>query len=155
MTRPAADDEMLDRTVPHLTVRTHPAGIMFTKLVLLAAAGAAGTLARFAAGLAVQAVLGNRFPWGTLLINVLGSFLFGCVAAAAAPGPAQRISDQTRLILLTGFLGAFTTFSTFAFETETLLRGGHPLPGAANVGLQVVLGVAAVTAGFALVRPAL
>jgi len=123
-------------------------------LLLLALAGAAGTLARYGTGLAVAAVFGDRFPWATLVVNILGSFLFGCVIALATTGAIPRVSDQTRLILLTGFMGSFTTFSTFAFETESLLRGASPALGVANLFAQNLLGIAAVAAGFALCRSA-
>jgi CrcB protein len=92
----------------------------------------------------------ERFPLGTLAVNLIGCLLFGLVWGWLEP--RLGFSAQTRTVLLTGFLGAFTTFSTFAFETATLLQGGQTAAAALNVTLQTVLGVALVLAGLALAR---
>ncbi len=81
-------------------------------------AGAAGTLARYGLAGLMQRLLGESFPWGTLTVNALGCFLFGVVWMLAED--RLVISGQTRFVILTGFMGAFTTFSTFAFETAAL-----------------------------------
>ncbi len=112
----------------------------------IALAGAVGTLARYALGHSLREVLGDTFPWGTLIINALGCFLFGVVWSLAEIH--ALVSDQTRLTLLTGFMGAFTTFSTFGFETAQLIGSGQWSLAVLNIALQNVLGVLFVFAGM-------
>jgi CrcB protein len=120
------------------------------KLVLIALAGAIGTLSRFWLQGFVQKLTGEGFPWGTLVVNVLGCFLFGVVWSLAEE--RLVISGETRLIILTGFMGAFTTFSTFAFETGQQLRESQWLYAAGNVGGQVALGLVFLFLGLAAGR---
>jgi fluoride exporter len=123
-----------------------------TKLAWLAAAGAVGTLARYGVAGVVQRALGGAFPWGTLVVNAVGCLLFGLVWALAEE--RMVISGETRAILLVGFMGAFTTFSTFAFETSAMLRDAEWSFALANVLSQNVLGIACFFAGLALGRVA-
>ncbi|MCB2188987.1 MAG: fluoride efflux transporter CrcB [Deltaproteobacteria bacterium] len=123
---------------------------MQAKLLWLALAGGLGALARYGLGGLVQRLLPGGFPWGTAGVNLLGSFLFGLIWSLAAERAA--ISAELRLIVLTGFMGAFTTFSTFMFETSELLRTGQWLWAFCNVAGQCLLGLAAVFAGWALAR---
>jgi len=123
-----------------------------TKLAWLAAAGALGTLARYGVGGGVQRALGEAFPWGTLVINAVGSLLFGLVWSLAEE--RMMISGETRVILLVGFMGAFTTFSTYAFETSAMLRDAEWSFALANVLSQNVLGIVCFFAGLALGRVA-
>ena len=123
---------------------------MLKELSLLAFAGAAGTLARFGVAGFVQRFCGERFPWGTLTVNAVGCFLFGFVWALAEE--RLLISGQTRFIVLTGFMGAFTTFSTFAFETSGLLRDSEWWLAIGNVAANNLLGVVFVLLGFAASR---
>ena len=111
------------------------------RLVLIALAGAAGALTRYGVGNAVGV---RTFPWATLAINVVGSFLLGLLLQAA-PG---RLDDDVRVALGVGFLGAFTTFSTFSYETVTMLRDGRAGAAALYVATSVVVGVAAAALGF-------
>lgn len=120
------------------------------QLVLLAVAGAVGTLARYWLGGVVQRLCGTGFPWGTIVINVTGCLLFGLIWTLAED--RLLISPESRVVALTGFMGAFTTFSTFAFETSQLLAGAEWFRAVCNVVLQNVVGVAAVMLGFALGR---
>ena len=120
------------------------------QLFLLAIAGAAGTLARYALGGLMQRLCGTSFPWGTLTINVIGCFLFGFVWTLA--DERMLIGAQTRIVILTGFMGAFTTFSTFAFETAQMLAVGEWLRAFGNLALENVVGIAAVFLGFAVGR---
>jgi CrcB protein len=120
------------------------------QFVLLAIAGAVGTLARYWLGGVVQRLCGAGFPWGTVVINITGCLLFGLIWTLAED--RLLISPQTRVVALTGFMGAFTTFSTFAFETAQLLSGAEWLRALGNVALQNVVGVVAVMLGFALGR---
>jgi CrcB protein len=114
----------------------------------LAAAGAAGTLARFGLGGLAQRLTTSGFPWGTLVVNGVGCLLFGIVWSLAEE--RLVISGTTRTIALVGFMGAFTTFSTFAFETTQMLDDGQWFLAAANVLAQNVTGVVLVLAGIAV-----
>ena len=109
-------------------------------------AGAAGTAARYGIGLVVGA---RGFPFGTLVINVFGSFLIGLVLALGAHG---RLSPQTTTALAVGFLGAFTTYSTFAWEALTLGRADRLALAAVYVGVTVTLGLLAAAAGYQIGR---
>jgi CrcB protein len=113
-------------------------------------AGAAGTLSRYWLGGLVQRICGESFPWGTLAVNGLGCFLFGFVWSLAEE--RLVISGETRFLILTGFMGAFTTFSTFAFETGEQLRDSEWLLALGNVAAQLILGLALVFLGTALGR---
>ena len=113
------------------------------RLVLIAVAGAAGALTRYGVGNAVGV---RTFPWATLGINVLGSFLLGLLLQAA-PG---RLSDDVRVGLAVGFLGAFTTFSTFSYETVSMLRDGRAGAALAYVAASVVVGLGAAAVGYQL-----
>ncbi|MBU1274724.1 MAG: fluoride efflux transporter CrcB [Proteobacteria bacterium] len=121
-----------------------------SKLLLIALAGSLGTLARYGLGGLVHRLLPWPFPWGTLTVNLLGSFLFGLVWSLAQ----ERfiISAEARIIILAGFMGAFTTFSTFMFETGELLRDSQWALAAGNLLLQNLVGLVAVFAGWALAR---
>jgi CrcB protein len=119
-------------------------------LALLALAGALGTLARFGLSALSLRWFGDDFPWGTLLINSLGCFFFGLVYTLA--DERQWLTREVRLILLTGFMGAFTTFSTFAFETGRLLEEGRLAASFTNVGLEVGVGMLCLFLGFGLGR---
>lgn len=119
-------------------------------LMLMALAGGFGALCRYGLGGFVQRLAGERFPAGTLVVNLVGCLLFGLVWGWLE-GRVQ-FSPQTRVIVLTGFMGAFTTFSTFAFETANLLQAGQLAAAALNVGMQTVLGVVFVLAGLALAQ---
>jgi fluoride exporter len=127
-----------------------PDAQLWHKLLWLAVAGAAGTLARFGLSGFVQRLQPSGFPWGTLAVNALGCFLFGIAWSMAEE--RMVISGHTRLILLVGFMGAFTTFSSFAFETSQLLDDSQWLLAAANVLVQNVLGIALVLLGIGLGR---
>ena len=116
------------------------------KTLLVAAAGAAGAVARYGVGVAVGV---REFPWATLGINVAGSFALGLLLTVAA---ARGWPDDTTIPLSVGFLGAFTTFSTFSYETYTLLRTGRGPAAAAYVLLSVALGIGAAAAGYATGR---
>jgi CrcB protein len=123
---------------------------MFRTLTLLALSGAAGTLARYGLAAAVLKWRGPGFPWGTLAVNALGCLLFGYFSTLADERGA--ISPETRLLLTTGFLGAFTTYSTFAGETAPLGRAEPPLHAFLNVLAQVALALALAVAVAAAAR---
>jgi len=120
------------------------------ELVLLALAGAAGAVARYGLSGAVQNVCGDRFQWGTLAVNAIGCFLFGLVWALAED--RLVISGQTRIIVLVGFMGSFTTFSTFAFETSRYINDSQWSLAAANLVGHNLLGLLCVLLGLAAGR---
>jgi fluoride exporter len=113
--------------------RKHAAGVFLfvtrkmeealQKILLLAGAGALGTLARYGLSGVAQRFGNGTFPTGTLAVNLLGSFLFGLIWAVVET--RMVISSETRTIVLTGFMGAFTTFSTYMFETGGFLESGQ------------------------------
>ena len=102
--------------------------------------GGIGAIARFFLDGAVAGRLGRDFPYGTLAVNVTGSFVLGVVAAAAVDGDAYRLAA-------TGFLGAYTTFSTWALDSHRLGEDGRMRLGAANFAVSLALGLVAVWAG--------
>jgi fluoride exporter len=120
------------------------------RLAILAGLGVLGTWSRYALGGLVPRLAGTGFPWGTLVINALGCFLCGAVWAMAEN--RDLISTQTRMLILIGFMGAFTTFSSYALETDRLLQNSQWGYALANILAQNVLGLTLLFAGFALVR---
>lgn len=120
------------------------------KILAIAIAGALGTLARYALGGVAQRALGTGFPWGTVIINLMGCFAFGAVFAAAQE--RNLISPEMRTIILVGFMGAFTTFSTFIAESGQLLASRELLIGFGNIALQVAAGLAVFFLGLSLGR---
>lgn len=123
---------------------------MAQKLLLLALAGSLGTLARYGMGGLVQRWAGVSFPWGTLAVNATGCFLFGLFWVLGS----ERfiLGPDVRLIILIGFMGAFTTFSTFASESGQLLADSEWLLAAGNILLQNILGIAMFFFGSAVGR---
>jgi len=120
------------------------------KLVLIALAGAAGTLARYFLRGLVQRLYGGAFPWGTFAVNISGTFLFGFVWSLAEE--RLVISGEARAVVLVGFMGAFTTFSTFMFETGELLRDSQFALAFGNIALQNVVGIIFLILGLAAGR---
>ena len=115
----------------------------------VALGGALGSVARYAlSGIAVR-WLGAAFPYGTLFVNVTGSFAIGLLAALVAADGRPSLGADARAFLLVGVLGGFTTFSSFSLETLNLARSGALLPALLNVASSVVLCLAAVSLGFA------
>jgi len=114
--------------------------------LLVGVAGAAGAIARYRIGTAIGL---RAFPWATLLVNVVGCFALALVLAG--PG-GDRWSTTSTAAITIGFLGAFTTFSTFGWETFTLLRGDQVARAATYVALSLGLGLAATALGWAAGR---
>jgi CrcB protein len=117
---------------------------------LIFAGGGVGSMLRYAVGLWVEARVGPGFPWGTFAVNVTGCFLIGVLATLA--DEHAWITPAARLALVTGFLGGFTTFSTFGLETWELVEDGLVGFAAANAAASVGVGIAAVVAGVQLTR---
>jgi CrcB protein len=110
---------------------------MLVRLLLVCLAGAAGTGTRYLVSLGAGKLLGAAFPYGTLIVNLAGCFLIAGIVHASLV-KTSGVSDLTRLVLTTGFMGGLTTYSSFNLETTSLLRDGSYRLAAANFGLTVV-----------------
>ncbi len=119
--------------------------------LLVGVGGFLGANARFVLARWIDQLVDTRFPLGTFLVNVSGCFALGVVGTLVL----QRLvpnSDEVRLAVGVGFLGAFTTFSTFGFETHALFEDGSWATAAANVAASVLVGLVAVRAGIVVTR---
>lgn len=123
---------------------------MLERLLLIGVGAAGGAICRYGLGLWVAARLGTAFPYGTLLINMTGSFLLGIVVVLAAP--RGEAGAAARLLLGVGFCGGYTTFSTFAVETLALLESRALGAAVLNILLSVTLSLLAAIAGVWLAR---
>ena len=122
-----------------------------TAIVLAVALGSAlGGVARYWCTGVVSRAFGETFPWGTLLVNVLGSFLIGLVAAVTGPEGRLLMSPVTRQFWLVGIFGGFTTFSSFSLGTLRLVQDGEWLWAGTNVTLSVILCLLGVWLGAVL-----
>ncbi len=120
--------------------------------IAVALGGALGSVARFWLTGAMTALTGPRFPWGTLLINVLGSFVIGLVAGVTLTPARIGMHPDVRIFLMTGVCGGFTTFSAFSLQTLELLQGGETIPAFGYALGSVVLCLAATYCGWLLGR---
>ncbi|MGH9711073.1 MAG: fluoride efflux transporter CrcB [Candidatus Acidiferrales bacterium] len=118
------------------------------RIFLLAVFGVAGTLARYGLEGVVQHRSGSSFPYGTLSVNLLGCFFLGLIGKFALNHVA--ISPDWRIALTVGFFGAFTTFSTFSWETVHMLEDGEWVKSLAYVAASVVLSLIVMLAGIRL-----
>ncbi len=118
-------------------------------ILLVGGGGAIGALLRYVVSGLAYRYLGPTFPWGTLVANVLGCFFIGIIWAVTEE---SSVPPSARLFLLTGVLGAFTTFSTFGMETINLLRDGELGLALTNVLFSNVAGLLAVVLGLFLTR---
>jgi CrcB protein len=124
------------------------------QLLLVAVGSSLGGVTRWAVALWFGRWLGIAFPWGTLFINVTGSLFLGWFLTTTDERLASALGvdpGNLRLLVATGFTGAYTTFSTFEYETQVLLADRR-LAAAAYVGLSVFLGLLAVQLGVVLAR---
>ncbi len=118
-------------------------------LVLIAVAGAIGSVARYGVGEWAVRSLGDGFPWGTLAVNALGSVILGLVVGLHAGG---KLPLSGKLAFGTGFCGGFTTFSTFSAETVALVQRDQLGRAGANVAVSLALGIAGAWIGIAVAR---
>ena len=105
----------------------------------VALGGALGSMARFWLAAAVASLTGPQFPWGTLLINVLGSFIIGLFGALTGSRGAVSVPPDIRIFVMVGICGGFTTFSSFSLQTLELLQSGELVRGGAYILGSVVL----------------
>ena len=120
-------------------------------VLMVAAGGALGAVLRYVLSGWAQELGGTRFPWGTLAVNVIGSFALGLLMATLLDHATT--SPATRSFWTIGVLGAFTTFSTFSYETLALVSVGDWTAGAANVAANLGLGLAAAFLGLRIGLP--
>ena len=119
-------------------------------LISVALGGALGSLARYTAGIYAGRWFGTAFPWGTLFINISGSFLIGVFAEAFAL--RWDAAQATRILLVVGVCGGYTTFSTFSLDVVTLLGRGQILAASTYAVASVLLSVAALYAALHVMR---
>jgi len=120
------------------------------QILAIAGGGALGALGRFWMSSGVYRLLGRELPWGTLVVNILGSFLMDLLFVLFIERSTAR--PELRAAVLVGFLGAFTTFSTFSLETLVLIEKGYLGRAFVNTGLSVSVCLAACWAGLLLGR---
>ena len=122
---------------------------MVTTLLQVALGGAIGASARYLTSVAAMRLIGPGFPWATLFVNVVGSFLMGVIVVLLAREGGTRAAGP---FLMTGLLGGFTTFSAFSLDAVTLYERGAIGTAALYVSASVVLSLAALFAGLAAAR---
>ena len=123
---------------------------MLKMLIFVAMGGAVGAVGRYLTVAGVGAVMGHGFPYGTLVVNILGSFILGVLVETMAL--KFSVSQEVRALLVVGMLGAFTTFSTFSLDVVVQLERGHLIPAAIYIITSVTFSVLALFAGLRLVR---
>ena len=121
---------------------------MIRKLLLIACAGGIGTLARYGLSGFIQRLIGGVFPWGTVVVNICGCLLAGLLWAALEE--RYPIPGDVRAMVFIGFMGAFTTFSTYMLESGNLIQDGEWMRAAGNMLLQNSAGITALFTGLAL-----
>lgn len=122
-------------------------------IMLVFLGGGLGAVCRYFVATQAGMRWGTVFPWGTLAVNTLGSFLMGAILGSIlflSERMGFRLAESMRLLLAVGFLGGFTTFSSFSMETLTLLRGGSILYAVGNISANVLLGLASAGCGMLL-----
>lgn len=120
-----------------------------TMYIWIAIGGAIGTTARYWLSGVIARLVGETFPWGTLAVNVTGSFIIGFFAILSGPDGRFYAGSVTRQFVLVGICGGYTTFSSFSLQTLNLINDGEWGRAGANVALSVAVCLLAVWAGFA------
>ena len=123
---------------------------MMAKLAAIAIGGAAGSVLRYGVSQGIHALVGRGFPWGTLVVNSLGSLLVGFIFVYLVERSA--VSEVLRAALFIGLLGGFTTFSTFSLETLVLIEEASYFKAVVNIFISVVLCLAGAWLGMTLAR---
>ena len=122
------------------------------QLVLIGAAGFLGAVTRYLVDLGVASALGSRFPWATLVINTSGSLILGVLFVVGVE--RAMVPDEMRLPLTVGFVGTYTTFSTYMLDAWRLFEDGRWPLGLVYIGGSIVAGLVAVAAGVLIARAA-
>lgn len=120
------------------------------QILLVALGGACGAVGRYLLGNVVSKAFGSALPYGTFIINIIGCFCMGLLMTVIVE--RQLLAPIWRLLLCVGFLGGFTTFSSFGYEAFSLIHGGKMLEALAYAGGSVVLGLAAAALGVSYGR---
>ena len=115
----------------------------------VALGSALGGMARYWCSGFIARHVGETFPWGTVVVNIVGSLVIGCAAALSLPEGRFFVPAEVRVFVMVGLCGGYTTFSSFSLQTLTLLQDGQWGAAAANIGLSVILCLIAVWLGFA------
>ncbi|HSB58894.1 MAG TPA: fluoride efflux transporter CrcB [Methyloceanibacter sp.] len=118
--------------------------------IWIAIGSALGGMARYWCSGVAARLIGETFPWGTMLVNVLGSFIIGFFATLTGPDGRIFADTLTRQFVMIGILGGYTTFSSFSLQTLSLVQDGEWLLASANIALSVIACLLAVWAGYAL-----
>jgi CrcB protein len=121
-----------------------------TMYVWIAIGGAIGSMARYWCSGMVARLIGETFPFGTLFVNIVGSFVIGFVATVTGPDGRMFVGAAGRQFVMTGILGGYTTFSSFSLQTLNLINDGEWLAAGANVTVSVAMCLLSVWAGHAL-----
>ena len=116
----------------------------------VAIGGALGTTGRYWLSGVIARTIGETFPWGTLVINITGSFIIGFFATMTGPDGRVFVGSTARQFVMIGICGGYTTFSSFSLQTLNLMNDGEWLYAGANITGSVILCLAAVWAGYAL-----
>lgn len=122
-----------------------------TNVLLVMLGGGVGALSRYGASLLAVKLFGSRFPWGTLVVNLVGCFLIGLAFALAERG-SGIMSPSMRLFFVTGYLGGLTTFSTYALETTNAMGVQNSMLAVINIAANNLLGLAFVLLGMWMVK---
>lgn len=123
---------------------------MINTIAAIAAGGAIGALLRHGVNITAVKLLGHGFPYATLTVNILGSFIMGALIVTFAH--LWQPSDALRVFMITGLLGAFTTFSTFSLDFVSLFERGEYLSSGIYLSASVILSIAALFGGMAIMR---
>ena len=115
------------------------------QILLVALGGAVGSIGRYL----VSKWLESGFPWGTLTMNIIGSLLIGLLTGLVAKG---TLTPEMKLLLVTGFCGGFTTFSTFANESFSMMKAGDAVLASVYIGASVAVGIMAVYIGLQIAK---
>lgn len=123
---------------------------MFKEALIIGMGGAIGSILRYSTGVFIAKQFPNTIPTGTLFVNIIGCLIIGLLIGFF--DKYQLINNQWKLLLITGFCGGFTTFSSFAAENLNLINNGQVIQAILYIILSVLLGLFAVWAGLALVK---
>lgn len=137
------------------TKKTSFRSMQFSPIIFacVALGGALGAISRYVVSSWVASTMGHGFPWGTFAVNIVGSFLMGLIIELGAL--KLSLGPDVRAVIITGFLGAFTTFSTFSLDVATLYERGSFALAAVYVVASVSVGISVLFGAMALVRGAL